>query len=212
MGIKDKLIEVLSRHTKAPDSRNYPADCQPGNQEQEEVDARRDEYNSESLAGQPGPSISKLDPANKASDTPIDELWSLAYEHLRESDRDLIVNYEDKLCFNLAVAIGSTHGSTLRSTLRSRAELRYMMKTILQRKMDEVNRDTWKVKFRSSEVQVKDLVQPVLGVINWANEYVSAAVKASPSASIAWAGISLLLPVSAKISKFESQYWKLSII
>lgn len=191
MHVKRKLKKLLSRRTKACDNESGPADRWPDHTQQEEVDANTSERNghdSEPLTGQSRLSIPKPAPTSEAIDAPIDELWDLAYEHLRESDGHLIADYEDKLGGNFAIGMASTLGS--------RADVRNKMKTVLQRKMDEVNRDAWKLKFRSSEVQVKDLVQPVLGVVNWANEYISAAVGANPSASIAWAGISLLLPVS----------------
>lgn len=145
----------------------------------------------------PGGASRESRPEPLAGDTPIHELWNLAYENLRESDEELIERYEKTLRNNFANGLGSS----LSLTLSSRADRRDHMSTILQRKMDEVNRDAWKLKFGSSEVQVKDLVQPVLGVVYWANEYITAAVSANPTASKAWGGISLLLPVS-KIASF----------
>lgn len=147
----------------------------------------------------PSGSSRESQPKPKTSDTPIHELWNLAYENLRESDEDLIVNCEAKLQRNFTAGLGSTLGLTL----GSRADRRDQMSTILQRKMDEINRETWKLKFGSTEVQVKDLVQPVLAVVNWANEFIKSAVSANPSASIAWAGVSLLLPVSKAGSTFD---------
>lgn len=140
----------------------------------------------------PGGSSGDSQSKARTSDTPIHELWNLAYENLRESDEELILNYEAKLRRNFTAGLGSTLGLTL----GSRADRRDQMSTILQRKMDEINRETWKLKFGSTEVQVKELVQPVLGVVNWANEFITSAVSANPSASIAWAGVSVLLPVS----------------
>lgn len=140
----------------------------------------------------PGGSSGESQPEPKSNDMSIHELWSLAYEDLRESDGEIIKEYEAKLDRNFAAALGSPLGFTL----GSRADRRDQMNAILQLKMNEVNRDTWKLKFGSTEVQVKDLVQPVLGVVNWANEYITGAVSANPVASVAWAGVSLLLPVS----------------
>lgn len=70
------------------------------------------------------------------------------------------------------------------------------MQTILEYQMNEVNANTWKLKFRSSEVEVRDLVQPILGAVSLVNEYITDAVTVSSYASLAWAGVSLLLPVS----------------
>ncbi|RYC64329.1 hypothetical protein CHU98_g1861 [Xylaria longipes] len=117
----------------------------------------------------------------------IRELWDLAYEKLREEDEGLIKDYEAKLCGDLSVGLSSTLGSKVGMRERTQA--------ILQRKMEEVNRDIWKLKFGSSQTQVRDLVQPVLGVVNWVNDYIKGAVSASPFASVAWVGVSLLLPL-----------------
>lgn len=126
--------------------------------------------------------------APKDIGTPIRELWSLAYEKLREEDENLIVDYEAKLSGNLAAGLDSALGSEVSTRDR--------METILRHKMDEVNRDVWKLKFGSSETQVKDLVRPILGVINRANDFIAGTVSASPYASMAWAGVSVILPVS----------------
>ncbi|KLU92750.1 hypothetical protein MAPG_11652, partial [Magnaporthiopsis poae ATCC 64411] len=123
----------------------------------------------------------------KASATQICQLWKTAYENLREEDEGLIADYEAELCGSLAAGLAST--------ISSKLDIRDRMATILQHKMDEVNKDTWRLKFGSSEVQVKDLVQPILGVINSANEYIANAASANPCASLAWAGVSFLLPL-----------------
>lgn len=209
MHVRRKIKSLLSRRTEASDNERGPFVGQPDNKRQGRVDANvssLDGNGGDALPDQFGLSTSRAALIMQDSDVPINELWSMAYEHLRESDGNLIADYEDRLRGNVAIGLGST--------LASRADVRDMMKTILQRKMDEVNRDTWKLKFRSSEVQVKDLVQPVLGVVNWANDYISAAVGANPSASIAWAGISLLLPVSGKSLDFKVYHsdWKLTAI
>ncbi|ROV91219.1 hypothetical protein VMCG_09361 [Cytospora schulzeri] len=129
----------------------------------------------------------------KASHTPIHELWNLAYEKLRDEEQDLVEDYEAKLCGDL--------GAGLASTLGSKVGMRDRMDTILRRKMDDINENTWRLKFGSSEFQVKELVKPVLGVVNWANEYITKAVSGSPYASLAWEGISLLLPLFLNPSK-----------
>lgn len=184
-GNKDNTSAVMSRMTnstagfpKSSNSTSAPTGSQP------RPSRLRDKSSKQWLS------------VPEASDTPIHGLWNLAYEHLRESDEDLILKYEAKLRGNFTAGLGSTLGLTP----GSRADTRDLMETILQRKMDEINRDTWKLKFGSSEIQVKDLVQPVLGVVNWANEYITAAVSANSSASIAWGGVSLLLPVSKTVS------------
>lgn len=228
--INQKLREKF-RHRRSTLSQNQDdrADSQPGHRQQlgnEEGPPKGDLHSSNApghlnqssvstlsaTRSQPAPlslpggSSRELQLDQRARDTPIDELWNLAYENLRERDEDLIKEYEAKLNSNFTGALGST----LSSLLGPRVDRRDQMNTILQLKMQEINRDTWKLKFGSSEVQVKDLVQPVLGVVNWANEYVTAAVKTNPSASIAWGGVSLLLPVSKMKFMLDILYWTLS--
>ncbi|KAL8372306.1 hypothetical protein RB595_001885 [Gaeumannomyces hyphopodioides] len=123
----------------------------------------------------------------QASGTPIRELWNTAYENLRGEDADLITDYEAKLCGNLAAGFDSILGP--------KADRRDRMAAILKHKMDEVNRDAWRLKFGSSEFQVKDVVGPVLSVVNSANQYIADAASSNPYTSIAWAGVGLLLPL-----------------
>ncbi len=128
--------------------------------------------------------------STSSSDVPIRELWNVAYEKLREEERELVQQYEDDaLSGGVAAALGSMLGA--------KASRREKMDAILRRKMDEVNRDTWRLKFAGGEVPVRDLAEPVLGVVGWANDYIATAVSASPYASIAWSGVSLLLPVGS---------------
>ncbi|KAL8285848.1 hypothetical protein RB597_002768 [Gaeumannomyces tritici] len=123
----------------------------------------------------------------RVSGKPIRELWNTAYEKLREEDADLITDYEARLCGSLTAGFDSILGP--------KANRRDRMAAILKYKMDEVNRDVWKLKFGSSEVQVKEVVGPVLSIVNSANEYITDATSSNPYLSIAWAGVSLLLPL-----------------
>lgn len=124
----------------------------------------------------------------RIDNAPIQDLWNIAYEKLRLEDNELIKKYEMKLQGNMVAGLGSTLGSN--TSMRDR------MQMILENKMNEVNSNIWKLKFRSSEVEVRDLVQPILGIVSLVNEYITDAVSASSYASFAWVGISLLLPVS----------------
>jgi hypothetical protein len=188
MGSKKFKGRVWLWSSKGSDNAPGPASVKPDATLPQRTEAKASgPADNQAARAQPaGEQGEQSSPAPKDIDTPICELWSLAYQKLREEDEDLIVDYEAKLTGNLAAGLGSA----LKVGTRER------METILRRKMDEVNRDAWKLKFGSSEVQVKDLVQPVLGVVDWANDYITGAVSANPYASTAWAGVSLILPVS----------------
>ena len=71
------------------------------------------------------------------------------------------------------------------------------MRVLLDKKIKEVEDESWKLKFNNHELAVKDLVVPVVGVIQWAKEFVGTALEPSPYASLAWSSVCLLLPVSS---------------
>ncbi len=123
---------------------------------------------------------------------PIRELWNIAYEKLREEDGELVQQYETALLRpgDLMTSLGSIIGAN--------ANRRVLMDTLLRSKIEEVQRDAWKLKFGGAEVPVKDLVEPVLRVVSWANEYITDAASGSLYTSVAWFGVSLLLPVGCR--------------
>ncbi|UKZ56521.1 hypothetical protein TrVGV298_010358 [Trichoderma virens] len=59
--------------------------------------------------------------------------------------------------------------------------------------MEEVQKNIWKISFRSSEIQPVEVVQPVLGVVKLANDFIVTALASNPYASLAWVGVSALL-------------------
>src|SRR5438045_1916667 len=71
------------------------------------------------------------------------------------------------------------------------------MNALLVQKIKEIDEGEWKLKFKNHELAVKDLVEPVEGVIDWAKDYVGTALESSSYGSITWAGGCVLLPVSA---------------
>ncbi len=132
----------------------------------------------------PGPSKPAFDAR------PISELWDIAFDKLGEEEGELIQRYKTELLCpgSVTEALGLTIGT--------KANRRELVDALLKRKIEEVQRDAWKLKFStSSEVPVKDLAQPVLSMVGWANDYITEAASGNAYASIAWFGVSLLLPV-----------------
>lgn len=114
--------------------------------------------------------------------TPIRELWKVAYEKLQEEDGALIKNYEAKLQKSVV--------ASLMQNLPFKAHMRDQMEAILRMKMEEINKDA------SSLARVDDFTQLFLKVVDSANDYISDAASANSYTSIAWTGVSLVLPVS----------------
>lgn len=69
------------------------------------------------------------------------------------------------------------------------------MKILLEKKVEELESGQWKIGFQNNQFVVKDFIEPVVGVVSWAREYIGKAAQASPYSSVAWAGVCLLLPV-----------------
>ncbi|KAL7924367.1 ankyrin repeat-containing domain protein [Trichoderma austrokoningii] len=69
------------------------------------------------------------------------------------------------------------------------------MEAVLKNKMDKVKRDAWRLQFGDSEIQVSAILPIFASIASKANGYISTALTANPPASLAWAGISVLLPL-----------------
>ncbi|KAL2157746.1 hypothetical protein VTH06DRAFT_5014 [Thermothelomyces fergusii] len=141
--------------------------------------------------GEPAPR-SKVHKSSHKSQSPEDvsiyTLWDLAYDKLREEGEDIIQDYEEELDEDIA------------SIIRARVSTREKMTGLLQRKMEEVKRDEWKLHFGRTEVLVKDLVKPVQRIIDRTSNYVHGAMASNPYTATAWIGVALLLPRDPKVS------------
>ncbi|KAL7909988.1 ankyrin repeat-containing domain protein [Trichoderma velutinum] len=122
---------------------------------------------------------------NEYQNTPIGELWNLAYKKLQQEDSALIEEYETRLRGSVTVALGSA--------LAAEENKGRWMNIMLRCKMEEVQKNIWKFSFRSSEIQPVEVVQPILGVVKLANDFIITALASNPYASLAWAGVSALL-------------------
>lgn len=121
---------------------------------------------------------------------PISELWNNAFDEL-EKDKataHLITRYERELAKYM----------TAKGVQNEEPHRLAQMEVIARIKLAELEEGTWKVNFAHRQFAVRDLMVPVLGIIEWCKEYVGKAVESSGSlpASVAWAGVCVLLPVS----------------
>jgi muconolactone delta-isomerase len=121
---------------------------------------------------------------------PTQDLWNEAYDDLRVKEEALVKDYEDTLSLHLKRKAGS-----IATISNFNIDRKKQMEEFLREQMEETNKNTWKLKFGGKDVPVKDLIQNVAGILDWANQYINGAVSANPFASIAWAGVGLLLPV-----------------
>jgi hypothetical protein len=132
---------------------------------------------------------------------PISGLWDEAYTDLTSKDASLMQGY-------LKCLLAQSSGSALMFTANasatglfgmSKAELHKQMLQIIKLKTEGNEAKQWKLNFLGHELAVKNLVSGVVGIIEWAKEYVASALKPSAVGSAAWAGVCLLLPVRIKL-------------
>lgn len=122
----------------------------------------------------------------EASLRPINELWNEAYDELGSKEDALIKNYE-------AILDAENKNSPEFSDKSNRS---VQLQAILKRKNAEVDEKSCKLKIGSGhEISLTDLAAPVLKVVAGLSDYIAGVLSPNPYASIAWIGVSLLLPV-----------------
>ncbi|UKZ69020.1 uncharacterized protein TrAtP1_010036 [Trichoderma atroviride] len=142
---------------------------------------------SNAPAQTPTSSTTALSPDDEYQDMPIAELWNSAYEKLRKENKQLIDEYETKLQESASAA-----SDPIPNTKGDREK---WMSLVLRQKMEQIQKDAWKFMFLGSEVRPAETVECVLRVIKMVNDSITATVVPSPYASLAWAGINVLLYV-----------------
>lgn len=168
---RSKFRTVVSGSTNVPNSQEVKKETGP---------KKPLEGNDESNEG-----TKRLHPPVSTENTPIRELWKVAYEKLQEEDGELIRNYESGL--KKSAAASSVQ------MLPSNGNQRDEMDAILRTKMDEINKNISSSTFAA---RAGEFAQVFLKLVVSARDYIGEAASTSPYTSIAWAGVSLILPVS----------------
>ncbi|KAL7930526.1 ankyrin repeat-containing domain protein [Trichoderma chlorosporum] len=178
--IKDKTERVKGLFTLRGKDEDGSASFSVSPQTQEP----RNSHGSSALL----PSISHTAPLSddgELRNTPIGELWNLAYKKLQQEESALVEEYETRLRGNVTAALGTA--------LAADENKGRWMGTMLRCKMEEVQKNIWKISFRSTEIQPAEVVQSILGVVKLTNDFVASALASNPYASLAWAGVGALL-------------------
>jgi hypothetical protein len=171
------------------------ADSNGGPSSQDKASSKLPYHGGQSQLSTPNPNVESS--AEQLIQRPISELWNEAYEELYKKDKGLVTDYEVHLSESLVGAVAAGQASATVFSGLGKVQRRQQMKALLDQKIKEIEEGTWKLRFRDHELVVKDLVEPVVGVIDWAKDFVGTALEPSPYGSIAWAGVCVLLPVSA---------------
>lgn len=131
---------------------------------------------------------------SKENEQPI-SIWGRAYDALKVKDKDLMTKYE-KL---LTIANRSDETSDLsddnmiaqHDPQGRKVQMDEMMKAGQAR--GEENK--FKYKLLGTEHVLKDDIASAVNVVLWGKDWIGEAVKASPEASVVWAGVSAVLPL-----------------
>ena len=125
------------------------------------------------------------------NDQPKD-LWDRAHKFLREdkSNSRLLLAYERILASELNIdaspVASADWGSRERST---------QVSDLIAKKLKVIEDTRWRLQLGEETVELKTQVNKVVKTVIWAQGFVSSAVSADPHAALAWAGVSLLLPL-----------------
>ncbi|KAL9480195.1 hypothetical protein ACSS6W_004981 [Trichoderma asperelloides] len=171
MGLRDRFKEKFQRETPRTNSSSNKNDAVKLSDARENETAQK--------------------PKVRIEDTPISKLWNVAYENLREEDGALIADYEKSFQRNIAAGV--------RESLHLKPNMRDQLRTVLEERMNEVNKKASKL--GKTEVPATEAVQLILKIVDSANDYISSAASANPYTSIAWTGVSLMLPLLMNPSK-----------
>lgn len=124
-------------------------------------------------------------------------LWERAYENLREENPSLIKAYEALLAKHLLSDLSLTSASGTSVDQEK-------MQQITKHGLESLNESRLKYTIAGMEFVVLDQVAQVSEALIKFKEYVADAIKASPEASMAWAGVCVILPLFTNPSTVEA--------
>ena len=123
---------------------------------------------------------------NAATNTQSKDLWEHAYSNLKKRDPKLVSSFENYLASNHTNYSTSTNSSLGPEIIQSIAES----------KLTDHEANRLVVRFGNESIKVREKWDSIVKFIFWAKDSISAAASAQPYAALAWAGVSMLLPVS----------------
>lgn len=128
----------------------------------------------------PDPSSCTTPTSSSDSDNP----WELAYGILQAREPKLVEAYQAHL--RLAQHDNSVH--TNLSNPRS-------VQSVMTKLLEDREKKQWRVSLLGKDVKIREQTEKLAKFLLWADPIVKSAVSTQPYAALAWAGVSLLLPV-----------------
>ena len=112
--------------------------------------------------------------------TVSERLWAKAYAALAQDEPDMVKSFKQD--------VSSTANTPVAGTPSDLAK-------ILQIKLEEQDGKQLIVTILNKRIKVREKAEKVVKFIMWSKDVIGAAASLEPHAAIAWAGVSLLLPV-----------------
>ncbi|OQE19230.1 hypothetical protein PENFLA_c019G00926 [Penicillium flavigenum] len=129
----------------------------------------------------PDPSSSHTTPTSSSES---DDPWELAYGILQAREPKLVEAYQAHL--RLAQHDNSVH--TNLSNPRS-------VQSVMTKLLEDREKNQWRISLLGKDVKIREQTEKLAKFLLWADPVVKSAVSTQPYAALAWAGVSLLLPL-----------------
>ena len=128
-------------------------------------------------------------------------LWSRAYDNLKHENGEMVTEYE------LLLSKTGEPGQDINTIAQSDAdERKAQMDEIMRAGKKHYDEKAIKYKLFGTEHALEDDIASAVNVVLWGKDWIGEAVKASPEASLAWAGVSAILPFLTNASKARSEH------
>ena len=121
------------------------------------------------------------------STTENPDLWKSAYDKFREDEHDLLESYDNYV-----------FGAATVNAYPSREDI----ETALTNLQEERERKQWRITVLNRDIKIRLQIERLANVLKWSDPLVKAGLNTQPYASLAWSGVSLLLPVSVSAAKW----------
>lgn len=156
------------------------------------------DYNATTVLGLPeSPQPETTVPDSSSADTtPIslsdsNDPWALAYAILQKREPELVECYQTHL--SLAQRNGSVDAADAVDADLSNPR---SVESVMTRLLEDRKQKQWKVSLLGKDVKIREQTEKLAKFLLWADPVVKNAVSTQPYAALAWASVSLLLPVS----------------
>jgi hypothetical protein len=131
----------------------------------------------------------------KSFQSPNEDLWDIAYENLRESQKRLILEYEKALAKESASKATSTFNFDNAKGLGRETQ----MADLVKERLKAIDDSKWRLKVGSKTVVIQEQIDRLVKVVTLAKDFFSSIVASTPQGAIAWAGVCVLLPVCVEM-------------